>query len=156
MAFGPIIGGSSGGGGGSSSPVVTLTATVESVTNDGIGDPFVDVDVALPEGVTRCLVVGCSLTRTDGDAALLGLWAWPNDARSGSPLYLIGGEFSGGDITGNDVPVYGPRADVFGSISRNTPSYVNESGSEFIRARVTNPDNDSIADVTVTFKVIPW
>lgn len=143
------------GGGGAGLAIVTLEGSVADVTNDGIGDNYIDLDLALPSGISRCAVLGCSLTRTDGDSALLGLLAFVDDARATTPLYLMGGEFAGVDITADDVPVYGPRADAFGSISRNMPNYVNTSGSEFMRCRVVNTDFESIADVDVTIEILP-
>lgn len=157
MGFGPIIGGggASQGGGGGGLAIVTLTGSVTDVSNDGIGDNFVNLDLALPEGISRCAILGCSITRTDGDSALLSLLAFPNNDRSGTPIYLMGGEFAGVDITGDDTPVYGPRADAFGSTSWNMPVYINLAGAEFIRARVVNNDSESIADVDVTVEILP-
>lgn len=154
MAFGPVIGGGGSGGGGGLE-IVTLSALVPDVINDGMGENSVDVDLALPSGVSRCAIIGCSITRTDGDSLALGLWAYPANDRSGNPMYLLGDEFNGVDITGDDVPVYGPRTDSFAGAVRNVLSYVNLAGAEFMRATVVNTNNATIADVAITVEILP-
>ena len=151
MAFGPILGGGSGGGGGGDAGIqpVYLTATTGSIDES----TSADLDVALPEGITRCVVMWARLTRTAGTSIAVSAALHPDDARSGTPEeFVFGSEFTGADI-GAD-PIYGPAATGAGSTDRATPSYTNIDGSEFLRLVVRNTDFNESAPGTFRLDLI--
>lgn len=131
--------------------VITLvTATTDSINGGGTATD--DLDIALPAGVTSCVIQEILVERTAGTSTGVSVAAYVNDDRSdASPRYLAGTSFSGVDASAG---FYGPSGDFGGSQVWFTVPYINLDSSSFIRLRVTETSfNDGTFDVTL--KIIP-
>lgn len=151
MSFGPIIGGGSGGGGGGLAPV-TITATTDEID----ASDAANMDIPLPAGITAATILRATVTRTAGTSTSVSVELYPTDSRaSGDKAILFGNAFGGVDITGTDVPFYGPWDTTGGNLSTNAMSYTNTDSDEFVRAVVVNRHFDQPGTFRVDLDILP-
>lgn len=148
MAFGPLIPGGSSGGGGSSFAPVTLTGTTASIDES----TSVDLDIALPAGITRFYVVGARVARTAGASVGVAVRLYPTDARDTDDYSMVfGNQFAGVDIAGSTI--HGPRNTTGGNLSR--AGIAMTSDGEFARLTVANTDFAEVGTFQLHLDLLP-
>lgn len=148
------------GAGGGGLQVVTLGPVASDSINSG-GTASDDLDFALAEGVTRCLIVGCDVERTAGTSTGVAVRVFARDDRADAPaveagegpVVVVGGSFGGATLLG-DGTVQGPLVDISGGWWRVAVPYINVNGSEFVRARITETSGND-GTFAVTLRIIP-
>lgn len=114
-------------------PIFLSGATAEIDASDAA-----DLDIALPAGVSRCVVLWAAIERTAGDAGSVRVTLYANNARSVYPRYIFGSAFSGRPFDQN--PLQGPMEESGGNGLFYTHNYTNIEGDAFLRFVVNNQD----------------
>lgn len=135
--------------GGAGATYVEVTAATGSIAAAGGTE---DINVALPAGISKCLIIAIAVTRTAGTGTSCSVGVFTDDARATDQRWIFGVDFAG--ITVDPGPVEGPQTTDIPPMFYSFP-YQNEDGSSFIRARVTNRDNSNVATYSVRFDILP-
>lgn len=114
-------------------PIFLTGATAEIDASDAA-----DLDIALPAGVSRCVILWAAIERTAGAAGSVRVILYANDARSVYPRYIFGSAFSGRPFDQN--PLSGPMEESGGNGLFYTHNYTNIEGDAFLRFVVNNQD----------------